>query len=452
MSSKRSPIFFHLGGSCATLGASMQYRLRPWSLALVTVLGALGCTNELPPSIGVAESELEASVRRERAGIIRDVAAEAGIENGWLIAGIANNETGLAHCWSELTWACQGPNSPECGGGPVVAGSGDGPCPQRQGGLGLFQFDGGTYDQTLARDGEGILSVRGSAQHAIEFVVGMVIRSTYIEGVDNDAEAIEWMNGVAIGNERWIPWISTVVRHYNGCQTTRPCWEPRFANYRDETIAIYDEFGPDFWSSVPEYAATFVSQSFPLASDAFAVEAGELVEGYFELRNTGSSTWRMGEVFLDASPEGIASPLASDGWITPTRPVGVDHDTAPGDSALFSFTVRAPNTPGEYRQLFTLTHEGSQFGAPGDGSTQLRLTSVGVAAVGPAEPPTGKIDGLPSSTKSDGTKSDEVGRASRPAPTVAGCSAGRGSPSGRSMSAGWGLALVLGIFVRRRAR
>src|SRR4051812_19115876 len=86
-------------------------------------------------------SNLTAAARRDRAAHLRDVSASRGITNGWLLAGIGNAETQLSHCWSELTWACKGPVSEDCNGGPVVAGAGDGPCSLKQGGLGMFQFD-----------------------------------------------------------------------------------------------------------------------------------------------------------------------------------------------------------------------------------------------------------------------------------------------------------------------
>src|SRR5689334_8810926 len=85
-------------------------------------------------------SDLSASQRLTRATHIRDAAARRGITNGVLLAGIADSETGMAQCWSEATWACRGPTSPDCGGGPVIAGSGDGACSLRRGGLGMFQF------------------------------------------------------------------------------------------------------------------------------------------------------------------------------------------------------------------------------------------------------------------------------------------------------------------------
>ena len=113
------------------------------------------------------------------AGQIRDAACGAGMTQGWMLAGIADAETRMSHCWSELTWACQGPNSSDCGGGPTVAGAGDGPCSLRQGGIGMFQFDAGTFDDTLRREGDRILSIAGNTQAAVDFVAAMVQRSAY---------------------------------------------------------------------------------------------------------------------------------------------------------------------------------------------------------------------------------------------------------------------------------
>src|SRR6187431_525417 len=69
---------------------------------------------------------LTTAQRKARAEIIRDTAAAAGMTNAALLAGIGEVETNFAHCWSEATWACQGPASASCGGGPVIAGASDG--------------------------------------------------------------------------------------------------------------------------------------------------------------------------------------------------------------------------------------------------------------------------------------------------------------------------------------
>jgi hypothetical protein len=331
--------------------------------------------------LGVTRAALTREQRRVRAGVIRDVAAAAGIETGWLLAGIADAETNMSHCWSELTWACMGPTSPDCGGGPVVAGAGDGPCHLRQGGLGMFQFDAGTYDDTLRREGERILYLRGNIEAAIDFVTRMVIRSAYVPGVDTREQAIEWMNGVRIGNSRWDPWLRTVTHYYNGCAPTYSCWSSRYEHYRSRTVNTYEEMGASFWDVRPDWAAQFVMQTFPLARDPFVLLAGGTFRGYIEMRNVGTQPWRPGEVFLGTTePRDGASPIAGPDWLSPNRAATIDREVAPGATGRFEFTVRAPDTPGVYPQYFNLVREGvawfSDSGGPPDAQLQIRVEST----------------------------------------------------------------------------
>jgi hypothetical protein len=121
-----------------------------------------------PPAPPPLAAHLSTSAKLPRYAGIRDAARADGMSNAYLLAGIANDETGLAMCWSEATWACQGPSSPDCGGGPVIAGAADGPCSAEQGGLGMFQFDAGTFADTLAKYGGDVLTVAGQTTHAID--------------------------------------------------------------------------------------------------------------------------------------------------------------------------------------------------------------------------------------------------------------------------------------------
>ncbi|HEY5952334.1 MAG TPA: hypothetical protein VIV40_42845, partial [Kofleriaceae bacterium] len=192
-----------------------------------------------------------ASVNKQpRYVAIKNAAAARGLRNGYLLAGIANDETGLAQCWSEATWACQGPSSPDCGGGPVIAGAADGPCSQQQGGLGMFQFDAGTYADTLQRYGYGVLTVDGQIASAIDYATWMVKISAYTTNAETDAKARAWLdnydpNNATLRNQ----WISTVVRYYNGCQPSWSCWGPRYQTYSDGYFAAIDEPGGlGFWA------------------------------------------------------------------------------------------------------------------------------------------------------------------------------------------------------------
>ncbi len=331
--------------------------------------------------LGVVSSSLTSAQRRVRAGEIRDAAFGAGIEQGWLLAGIADAETNMSHCHSELTWACRGPNSADCGGGPVVAGAGDGPCSLMQGGLGMFQFDAGTFSDTLRREGDRVLSIAGNTQAAVDFVAAMVIRSAYVPSVDTRAEAIAWMNGVRVGNSRWDPWVRTVTHYYNGCAPSYSCFTSRYAHYRDNTSGVFSEMGADFWDVNVDWSAQYVMQTFPLASATFALEAGDTFTGYLEMRNTGAQTWRPGEVFLGTTgPRDVASPIAGPDWVNDHRAATIDRVVAPGATGRFEFTVRSPDAAGTYPQFFNLLREGvswfSESGGPADNVIQIRLQST----------------------------------------------------------------------------
>lgn len=224
-------------------------------LRAVVVLLALGsvaqdgCAPNEDDDIAFIQARLTAAERRARLTQIRDAAAANGLVNGVLLAGIAEAETGLAHCWSEATWACMGPSSTDCGGGPVIAGAGDGPCALMQGGLGMFQFDAGTFDQTLAREGDRILLIAGNVQAAIDFTVAMVIRSTYIPGVDTREQALAWMNSVVVDGAGHMQWIQTVTHYYNGCVPgSCSVYDTRFAHYDSALRTVWTEMGEAFWS------------------------------------------------------------------------------------------------------------------------------------------------------------------------------------------------------------
>ncbi len=227
----------------------------------VVVLTLAGCFGpEAGDEVGAIQSTLGSEARRTRLMQIRMAAADVGLTNAVLLAGIAQNETGLAHCWSEAMGTCMGPTSAECGG-PVLAGAADGPCDRRQGGLGMFQFDAGDYDDTLEREGDRILSIAGNVQAALDFVTAMVIRSRYIEGVDTREQAIAWMNEVRVDGYHYTEWLQTVVHYYNGC-VPGSCmsYERKYGNYDGGTHRVLGELGDDFWYAPLEPCMTIPAE------------------------------------------------------------------------------------------------------------------------------------------------------------------------------------------------
>jgi hypothetical protein len=229
-----------------------------YTLLLSCLAGASlpACSSSQDDSVGSSTSDLSSNQRRPRYERMRDAASTHGITNtAFLLAGIAMDETGLAQCWSEATWACQGPGSPDCGGGPVIAGSADGtpgnPCGAQQGGLGMFQFDSGNYGDTLRTYGNDVLTVDGQVAHAIDYVVNMVKISDYTTDAETDDKARAWINRFDVNNGALRDqWIRTVVRYYNGCQPGWSCWSARYGSYSDGLNQVLaDTGGTGFWTS-----------------------------------------------------------------------------------------------------------------------------------------------------------------------------------------------------------
>ena len=221
-------------------------------LAFVSMAAVVpGCGDEFDREeepIASVEAYLTLAQRMARYAQIRDAAATRGITHtGYLLAGIAYAETGLAHCWSEATWACQGPNSADCNG-PVIAGAADGPCSAQQGGLGMFQFDAGTFTDTLNKYGNDVLTIAGNTRHAIDYVINMVKISAYTTNAETDAKALAWVVNFDIGNGTLRDqWIKTVTHYYNGCKPGWSCWNQRYNHYNDSLQTVIDETGLSFW-------------------------------------------------------------------------------------------------------------------------------------------------------------------------------------------------------------
>ena len=212
-----------------------------------TAVGLLVCAACVEPALDTETQGITTDVRHERFGLIRDSAAQMGMHNAALLAGIAISETNLAHCQAEATFACKGPPSPSCGGGPIIAGAADGPCDQMLGGLGMFQFDAGTYAQTLAAYGDSILTIEGNTAQAVNFVEVRVLMD--IAGATDWMTAMAWLDSIPMdaADPLMKQWAAFIVCRYNGCCTTSSTCTTRANGYRDNAITAYGEMGADFW-------------------------------------------------------------------------------------------------------------------------------------------------------------------------------------------------------------
>ncbi len=225
------------------------------------------------PRDAVTAQALSPEVKRERAALIRDSAAEMGLHNAALLGGIATSETNLAHCWEEAQFACMGPATSSCDGGPIIAGSADGACANEQGGLGMFQFDAGTYAQTIATYGASILTIEGNTAQAVAFVVDKA--KLDVDGVDDWMSAVAWMDTVPMraGDPVMEEWSHLIACRYNGCCSASALCEERADGYRDNAIAIFEAFGSEFWD--PSSRCTLAEDGLIAPRSACYLAAGE---------------------------------------------------------------------------------------------------------------------------------------------------------------------------------
>lgn len=105
------------------------------------------------------------------------------------------------------------------------------------------------------------------------------------------------------------------------------------------------------------YGAELVDQS-----PAPMLTPGEIAEVWVEFENTGSQTWRDSEPYQvnlgTQQPQDRASDFAHDSWSRPERIATVDAPVAPGETARWTFTIRAPTAAGSYDESFAPVVEG----------------------------------------------------------------------------------------------
>lgn len=206
----------------------------------------------VPPADAPGDAPMTTTVAKQpRYSAIKAAARARGMRNAYLLAGIANARTGLAQCWSEATWTCQGPASADCSNGPVIADPTAGSCGAQQGGLGMFQFDSGTYAQTVAHYGNDVLTIDGQVGHAIDDLLAVLTLSAYTANTDTDQKASAWLNSFDPSDATLRDqWISTVVRYVDGCQPGAACWTARYQAYQTAyTAALGEPGGTAFWAT-----------------------------------------------------------------------------------------------------------------------------------------------------------------------------------------------------------
>lgn len=146
-------------------------------------------------------------------------------------------------------------------------------------------------------------------------------------------------------------------------------------------LAIYAGGGGEPAHCVtPRFAAQYVTSAWGEGTH-ITREAGASQSGSITLRNVGRATWPAGLTRIGMTqPRDMASPLQAADWLSANRAAALAADVPPGAEGTFTFSLRAPDTPGTYRQYFNLLVEGvawfSDTASPPDDLMWVEVTSV----------------------------------------------------------------------------
>jgi MYXO-CTERM domain-containing protein len=163
------------------------------------------------------------------------------------------------------------------------------------------------------------------------------------------------------------------------------------------------------------YAATYVSQSWPLASSTWTLTACQTVASSITLKNTGTLPWNSQTRIGTTQPRDRTSVFADSTWLSVNRAAAVTGTVAPGDTFEFKFDFHAPPTAGAYTEYFGVVQDGvAWFSDPGQGGppdddieANIQVTGTGSCDVDPGVP-----DGSAGAGVDAGTKREDGGTTS----------------------------------------
>jgi lysozyme len=110
-------------------------------------------------------------------------------------------------------------------------------------------------------------------------------------------------------------------------------------------------------SGAPKYKAAFVSQSWPYATSTITLTHGQEMNASITLKNEGTATWDSSTKLATTVNRDRLSPFEGPNWLSASRLVAVKGTVAPGQEYTFSFTWKAPATPGNYDEHYDLVQE-----------------------------------------------------------------------------------------------
>jgi hypothetical protein len=174
---------------------------------------------------------------------------------------------------------------------------------------------------------------------------------------------------------------------YEICGT---CDQTQRVSYAKSVLAAY--------GVTPSYAATFVSQTWPYASQpAFTVKCGASVAAKLVMKNNGAKSWDASTKLGTTMQRDRKSIFAGTSWPSASRAAAISGTVAPGADGTFAFAFHGPTgaacVPGTYHEFFGIVQEGVAWfsdngeGGPPDNQLEALIDLV------PGDPATGDMGG-----------------------------------------------------------
>jgi hypothetical protein len=150
-----------------------------------------------------------------------------------------------------------------------------------------------------------------------------------------------------------------------------------------------DDFGQ--WGHAPPWKATYVSQSWPLATTAMTIKCGQAIKANIVLKNEGSKAWDTNTKLATTQPRDRSSRFVGADWLAANRLAHVTGSVAPNANFQFNFTFEGPTgaacVPGMYHEYFGVVEEGvAWFSDPGQGGPADNQIEALINLV-PGDPP-----------------------------------------------------------------
>ncbi len=168
---------------------------------------------------------------------------------------------------------------------------------------------------------------------------------------------------------------------FEGCGT---CEQSTRISYANAALAAYGQ--------IP-YAASYVAQSFPLATTTLKMKAGQVIPSSITMKNSGTKNWDANTKLGTTDARERQSAFADSTWLSPTRLDAVTGTVAPGATFKFQFDLKAPTKLGMYDEHFGLVEEGvAWFGDKGQGGPADTNIEVKIEVVAADDTSDGGVD------------------------------------------------------------